>query len=75
MLRAEGLVVDIAGIAAGDRGCQCKEHKVCCGKVVNVDIVVGLHQKKILVPDDFLGEGNMREETAITVKWVTNGFE
>ncbi len=27
------------------------------------------------MPDDFLGEGNMREETAITVNWVTNRFE
>jgi hypothetical protein len=61
--RAEGLVIDIAGIAAGDRGCQCKEHKVCCGEVVNVDIVVRLRRKEILVPDDFLGKGSMREET------------
>ncbi len=27
------------------------------------------------MPDDFLGKGNMREEIAITVHWVTNGFE
>jgi len=73
--RAEGLVIDIAGIAAGDRGCQCKEHKVCCGEVVDVDIVVRLRRKEILVPDDFLGKGSMREETAITVNWVTKGFE
>jgi hypothetical protein len=68
-LHAEGLVIDIVGIAAGDRGCQCKEHRVCCGKVVDVDIVVRLRRKEIL------GKGNMREETAITVNWVTNGFE
>jgi hypothetical protein len=73
--RAEGLVIDIAGIALGDRGCRCKEHKVCCGEVVDVDIVVRLRCKEILVPDDFLSKGNMREETAITVNWVTNGFE
>ena len=73
--RAAGLVIDIAGIAAGDRGCRCKEHKVCCGKVVDVDIVVRLRRKEILVPDDFLGKGSMREETAITVNWVTKGFE
>ncbi len=65
-------MIDIAGIAVGDRGCQCKEHKVCCGKVDDVDIVVRLRRKEILVPDDFLGKGNMREETAITVNWVTN---
>jgi hypothetical protein len=73
--RAEGLVIDIPGILVGDRGCQCKEHKVCCGEVVDVDIVVCLRRKEILVPDDFLGKGSMREETAITVNWVTNGFE
>ncbi len=72
---AEGLVIDIADIPAGDRGCQCKEHKVCCGKVVDVDIVFRLRHKEILVPDDFLGKGSMREETAITVNWVTNRFE
>jgi hypothetical protein len=73
--RAEGLVIDIASIAAGDRGCRCKEHKVCCGEVVDVDIVVRLRCKEILVLDNFLGKGSMREETAITVNWVTNGFE
>ena len=73
--RAEGLVIDIAGIAAGNRRCGCKEHKVCCGKIVDVDIVVRLRCKEILVLDDILGEGNMSEETAITVNWVTNGFE
>jgi hypothetical protein len=73
--RAEGLVIDIAGIAAGDCVCRCKEHKVCCGKVVDVDIVVRLCRKEILVPDDFLGKCNMREETVITGNWVTNGFE
>jgi hypothetical protein len=72
---AEGLVIDIARIAAADCECQCKELKVCCGKVVDVDIDVCLRHKDILVPDDFLGKGNMREETAITVNWVTNGFE
>ena len=39
---ANGLVIDIVGIAAADRGYQCREHKVCCGKVVNVDKVVHL---------------------------------
>ncbi len=48
---------------------------MCCGKVVDVDIVVRLRRKEILVPDDFLGKDNMREDTAITVNWVTNGFE
>ena len=62
------LVIDIAGIALGDRGYKCREHKVCCGQVLNVDIVVCLHREEVLVPDDFLGECNMRKETA------NNGF-
>jgi hypothetical protein len=33
-------VIDIAGIDAGDLGCQCREHRVCYGKVVRVDMVV-----------------------------------
>ena len=36
---------------------------------------VRLHHEEILEPDDFLGKGNMRKETAIPVNWVTNGFE
>ncbi len=48
---------------------------MCCGEVLDVDIVVRLHCEEIRVPDDFIGEGNMRKETAITVNWVTNGFE
>ena len=48
---------------------------MCCDEVLNVDIVARLRREEILVRDDFLGEGNMRKETAITVNWVTNGFE
>ena len=69
------LVIDIAGIASGDCGCKCREHNVCCGEVLDTDIVVRFRREEILVPDDFLGKGNMRKETAITVNWVTNEFE
>ena len=52
------------------------ESTVCAvKKVVDVDIVVRLCHEEILVPNDFLGEGNTRKQTAITVIWVTNGFE
>jgi hypothetical protein len=40
---------------------------VCCGEVLDVDIVVCLCREEILVPDDFLGKGNMRKDTAITL--------
>ena len=43
--------------------------------IVNVDIVVPLCHEKILVPDVFLDNDHIREETDITVNWVTNGFE
>jgi hypothetical protein len=72
---ADRLVIDIVKIATDDCGCKCREHNVCCGKVVYVDIVVRLRREEILVPDDYLGKGNMRKQTAITVNWVTNGFE
>ena len=70
--REERLVIDKVGIALGDRGCKCREHNVCCGEVLDVDIVARLCHKEILVPD---GKANMRKETAITVNWATNGFE
>ena len=37
---SSGIVIDIARIDAGDLGCQCREHRVCCSKVVRVDMVV-----------------------------------
>ena len=73
--RSSGIVIDIVVIAAGYLGCQCREHKVCCGKVVDVDIVVHLCRKEILVPDILSGKDKMREETAITVNWVMDRFD
>ncbi len=70
-----GLVLDILGIAMSNRGHPCKEHMVCCGDVVEEDIVVRLHKERILVPNFLTGNGKMREETAITVNWVTDGID
>ena len=64
------LVLNIVGIAAGNQGRRCKEHMVCCGKVVEEDIVVCLRKERILVPNFLACKGNTREETAITVNWV-----
>ena len=44
-----GLILDIVGIVTGDRGRRCKEHRVCCGDLVEDDIVVCLHMERILV--------------------------
>ena len=40
-----------------------------------MDLVVRLCREKILVPDIFSGKDKMKEETAITVNWVTKGFD
>ena len=35
-----GLVLDIIGIAAGERGCRCEDNMVCCGDLLEEDSVV-----------------------------------
>jgi len=42
-----GLILNISGIAKGNWGCHCEEHKVCCGKVVEKDTVVHLLKERI----------------------------
>ena len=36
------LVLDIIGIATGDRGRRCEDHMVCCGELLEEDFVVRL---------------------------------
>jgi hypothetical protein len=68
-----GLVLDILGIASGDRGRRCGDHMVCCGELLEEDFVVRLRMERILVPNFLAGKGKKREETAITINWVTDG--
>ena len=72
-----GLVLDIVGIAAGDRGRRCEDHMVCCGQLLEEDFIVRLHKERILVPNFLAGYGKKRYryETAITVNWVTDGVD
>ena len=70
-----GLVLDIIGIAAGDRGRRCEDHMVCCGELLEEDFVVHLRMERILVPDFLARKGKKREELAITVNWVTDGVD
>jgi hypothetical protein len=72
-----GLVVDIIGIAAGDRGRRCEDHMVCCGQLLEEDFIVRLRKERILVPNFLAGKGKKRYryETAITVNWVTDGVD
>ena len=66
------LVLDIVGITPGDRGHRCKEHMVCCGKVVEEDIVVCLRKERNLVPNFLASKGKTREEiwtASIAAMW------
>jgi hypothetical protein len=62
-----GIVVEIVGTEAGDRGCTCKEHTINCGKVLEEDVVVHLWKGQVVVDE--------REETAIATVWVTDGID
>jgi len=71
-----GLVLDIIGIAAGERGRCCEDNLVCYGDLLKEDSVVRLHMERILVPNFLAGKGRKkREVTAITVNWVTDGVD
>ena len=71
-----GLVLDIIGIAAGERGCRCEDNMVCCGDLLEEDSVVRLRMERILVPNFLAGKGRKkREVTAITINWVTDGVD
>jgi hypothetical protein len=72
-----GLVLDIVGIAAGDRGCRCEDHMVCCGQLLEKDFIVCLRKEKILVPNRLAVKGKKRYRyvTAITVNWVMDGVD
>jgi hypothetical protein len=52
-----GLVLDIIGIAAGDRGCRCEDHMVCCGDLLEEDFVFHLRMERILVQTSLPGRG------------------
>jgi hypothetical protein len=62
-----GIIVEIVGTEAGDRGCTCKEHTVNCSKVLEEDVVVHLWKVQVMVDG--------REEMAIAAIWVTDGID
>ncbi len=62
-----GIVVEIVGTEAGNRGRTCKEHTVNCGVVLEEDVVVRLWKVQVVVDG--------REETAIAAIWVTDGID
>jgi len=62
-----GRVIDIVGIAIGDRGRSCEEHAAYCGVVLAPDVLVRLVKEEIMV------EGEI--ETVVSVYWVTDSVE
>jgi len=70
----DGIILDIFGTNRRDCGRSCEEHG-CCGEILTEDVVVRLRREQILVPNKLGRKGSMREETAITVNWVTDGVD
>ena len=56
-----GIVVEIAGMLMGDRGCSCEAHAVC-GSVLEEDMVVHLWKVQVLADG--------QEKIAIACYWV-----
>lgn len=62
-----GVVVEIVGTNASDRGRHCEEHECCGREVLQEDVVVRLRKVQIVVDN--------KEETAMEVVWVTDGCD
>ncbi len=61
-----GIIVEIVGTDAGNRGRTCEEHPVNCDVVLEEDVVVCLRKVQVMIDG--------REETAIAAVWVTDGI-
>ena len=61
-----GILVDIVGINASDKGRSCEEH-ANCGSVLKIDTLVRFRFVQIWC--------NEQEETALAVYWVTDGID
>ena len=71
-----GVVLDIVGTNRGDRGRSCEEHLDACGTAVLMDdAVIRIRKEQILVEDFKAGKGKMKEETALTINWVSDGID
>lgn len=62
----EGYVVDIVGIAVGNRGRKCEHHKIC-GLQLYKDAVVRFRTVQV--------QYRIKEEPAIAAYWVTDGVD
>ena len=62
-----GIIIEIVGLNAADRGRSCEEHSVCGAEVLKIDSVVRFRAEQINV--------NGTEETALAVYLVTDGVD
>ena len=60
-----GIIIEIVGLNAADRGRSCEEHTVCGAEALKIDSVVRFRAEQINV--------NGTEETALAAYWVTDG--
>ena len=75
-MHPSGVVLDIVGTNRDDRGRSCEEHLDACGTAVLMDnAIIRIQKEQILVEDFKAGKGKMKEETALTVNWVSDGIE
>jgi hypothetical protein len=74
IMHPSGIILDVVGTAGTNCGCSCKEH-ACCSNILENDVLIKPRRKQILVPDAIAGGGKMKEETAITVNWVSDGID
>ena len=61
-----GILIDIVGINASDKGRSCEEH-ANCGSVLKIDTLVRFRSVQIWCDG--------QEETALAVYWVTDGID
>ncbi len=75
-MHPSGVVIDVVGMNRGDRGRSCEEHPDACGMaVLTDDIVVRIQKEQILIKDCLLGKGKMKEETMLTIIWVSDSID
>ena len=61
-----GILIDIVGINASDKGRSCEEH-ANCGSVLKIDTLVRFRSVQIWCDG--------QDETALAVYWVTDGID
>jgi hypothetical protein len=66
----------VVGTNRGNCGHSCEEHPDACGTAVPMDnVIVHIQKEQILIKDCLLGKGKMKEETALTVNWVSDDID